>query len=268
MKKLLSLILIAMLCLPGQIVQAAGEAAISMKADAVEAGAENWNVSCQISGTQEITNGKIRITYDSKQLKLLSSEVGQALEGVNADINDPLQGTKEEGEILLVFASASKVKANGSLLNLVFALDESVKDGDILEIQAAVEELGCDGEDLNSKSQALSLTVGSSGTGGSGSQPESQSESESESDRQNNSGQNGQQNGGNSGNGSTGNGSGTGNEGGSGSQSSTGSQNNSSKTASQVKTGDTTMIWFPAGMAILAGMVLIVALASKKKKNI
>lgn len=258
MKKLLSLILMIMLCLPGQVAQAAGEATVSIKADAVKAGAENWSVSCEISGSEEITNGKIRITYDSKQLKILSSEVGEALNGVNADINDPLQGTKEEGEVLLVFASASKVKASGSLLNMVFALDESVKDGDTLEIQVAVEELASDGEDLNSKAEALNLTVGSSGTGGSSdSQSESQSESESESTQQDSS----EKETDNSGDNATGNGSDTGSAGG------TDSQSNSSKTASQVKTGDTTRIWLPIGAAILAVVVLAVALASKKKKN-
>ena len=55
-------------------------------------------VTLDISGDTKITNGKIRVTYDSSQLKLVSTEAGSMMNGVLTDINDPVSGNKSEGE--------------------------------------------------------------------------------------------------------------------------------------------------------------------------
>lgn len=279
MKRLLSIMLTLMLCLTGFTVQAAEDATVSITADGVAAGAKNWNVSCNISGSGKVTNGKVRITYDPDQLELQSDEVGEALNGATSDINDSLEGgNKEPGEVLLVFASASELDANGSMLNMVFNVSDNVKTGDALEIQVKVEELACNGEDINFTEQALNLTVGdTSGNGQSGSgqgsdagsdsekESESNTENQSDSGNGNSSGANGSSNGSNGGSQSS-----SESQSGAENQSSSGSQSSSSKTTSQVKTGDETNIWLPAGVAVVAVIILVAAgisISKKKKKE-
>lgn len=275
MKKLVSLVMAVLLCLTGITAMAAEDATVSIKGASVSEGAKEWKVSCNIAGSGKITNGKVRITYDPSQLELQSDEIGAALSGATSDINDSLEGgNKEPGEALLVFASASELDANGSLMDMVFALKDGVKNGDKIEIQVKVEELACNGEDINFTEEALSLEVGDENGGnlsGTGEESESQkdSESTSESDTQKQTDSEKQTNAASSNGGTS--------QSDSVNQSDTDTRNtqssqtnSSSKTTSQVKTGDETNIWLPIGMAVAAVAVLAAAgvgIAKKKKKD-
>lgn len=282
MKKLVSLVMAVLLCLTGITAMAAQDATVTMRGASVSEGAKDWKVSCSIAGSGKITNGKVRITYDPQQLELQSDEIGAALSGATADINDSLEGgNKEPGEALLVFASASELDANGSLMDMVFALKDGVKNGDTIEIQVKVEELACNEEDINFTEEALSLEVGDENGGNlleSGDEPESKkepdSESQSDSDTENKNQDDSekQSNGSSSGGGTDSTGqSGSGNQSDGGSQSTQSNQTgSSSKTTSQVKTGDETNILLPVGMAAAAVVVLAAAgigIAKKKKKE-
>ena len=68
----------------------------------------DWKVTCAISGDAKITNGKIRVTYDGSKLKLVSAAAGSLISNALPSINDPLTGNKQEGEVVLVFASARR----------------------------------------------------------------------------------------------------------------------------------------------------------------
>ena len=100
MKKVLCAMMLfaaAILCLH-QNVSAAEGATVTVNGDTLQAGSDAWKVTLDISGDTKITNGKIRVTYDSSQLKLVSTEAGSMMNGVLTDINDPVSGNKSEGE--------------------------------------------------------------------------------------------------------------------------------------------------------------------------
>ena len=76
MKKVLCAMMLfaaAILCLH-QNVSAAEGATVTVNGDTLQAGSDAWKVTLDISGDTKITNGKIRVTYDSSQLKLVSTE--------------------------------------------------------------------------------------------------------------------------------------------------------------------------------------------------
>lgn len=83
-------------------------------------------VACEMQGSEELTNGKIRIRYAAEKLKLERSEQGSAISGFMTQINDPIQGIKEEGEIVFVFAASDAKKIEGSMLNLTFSMKDDV----------------------------------------------------------------------------------------------------------------------------------------------
>ena len=66
----------------------------------------------------------------------------------------------------MAFASASRLSGDGSLLNLVFNLDSSVKEGTILEVTADVEELAGDDADVAANTINLSAEVTRKDSGG------------------------------------------------------------------------------------------------------
>lgn len=258
MKKSKSIIVFFICCLLvcPQIASAATKANVSLKAEAVKEGDDKVNVSCEISSTGKMTNGKFRITYDSTQLKLESSEPGQALSGTTAEINDPVTGTKEEGEIVFVFASATEMDANGTMLDMVFSLDDSVKDGDRISIDVKAEQLVSDSVDLEAEVVPLEITVGAQ-AGQSGS--ESDTEDESETKKQDNqSDSNANQTGDTSGSGSSGNGSTSGNN------NNTSGNSGGTSTTSQVKTGDATDILMP--VLLMGAAIAVFALVIYRKK--
>ena len=130
----------AILCLH-QNVSAAEGATVTVNGDTLQAGSDAWKVTLDISGDTKITNGKIRVTYDSSQLKLVSTEAGSMMNGVLTDINDPVSGNKSEGEAVFVFASSTELDTNGTLFEMTFQVQDSVKDGDSVTVSAKTEEL-------------------------------------------------------------------------------------------------------------------------------
>ena len=143
MKKVLCAMMLfaaAILCLH-QNVSAAEGATVTVNGDTLQAGSDAWKVTLDISGDTKITNGKIRVTYDSSQLKLVSTEAGSMMNGVLTDINDPVSGNKSEGEAVFVFASSTELDTNGTLFEMTFQVQDSVKDGDSVTVSAKTEEL-------------------------------------------------------------------------------------------------------------------------------
>lgn len=110
-------------------------------------------------GSDKVTNGKIRIKYDSKKITLKNVETGKAMEDTMTQVNEPLTGNKPEGEIVLVFASAEPVNLEGDMLLMEFQTGKGYDESAGTEIQVAVEELGRDGEDLECKAVSGSVLV-------------------------------------------------------------------------------------------------------------
>lgn len=130
----------AILCLHQNVFAAEG-ATVTVNGDTLQAGSDAWKVTLDISGDTKITNGKIRVTYDSSQLKLVSTEAGSMMNGVLTDINDPVSGNKSEGEAVFVFASSTELDTNGTLFEMTFQVQDSLKDGDSVTVSAKTEEL-------------------------------------------------------------------------------------------------------------------------------
>ncbi|MGN0276340.1 MAG: hypothetical protein ACI4CZ_04020 [Hominisplanchenecus sp.] len=120
------------------VASAAGSGEIYLNAKKARTGIVT--VSCEVQGIEGLTNGKIRIRYAAEKLKLERSELGSAIAGFMTQINDPIQGTKPEGEIVFVFASSDAKKAEGSVLNLTFSMKDDVAlSGE--DFSVSVEEL-------------------------------------------------------------------------------------------------------------------------------
>lgn len=141
-------------------VRAAGTTEIVLKAGSVKEGDTQIQVSCELEGGQEVTSGKLRFRYDSSRLTLTGSSVGDALQGSLCEINDPLTGNKEGGEIVASFASAKPLVSDGSLVNLTFLLAENLKAGDSIEITVVAEQLAGDSGSIDVKVEDLTITVG------------------------------------------------------------------------------------------------------------
>lgn len=147
MKKVrkLSSIAAALLLVLSTVIPVYAEGTIAeVRTPEIEAGASKAAASCQITGAGDVTNGKLRITYDSSVLSLESAVKGSALSGAMVQINDPVNGNKPEGEIVLVFASAEAFAPEGSLLDMTFQ-NTGLQPGDSTDIEVKVEELASDG---------------------------------------------------------------------------------------------------------------------------
>ena len=116
-------------------------------------------VYCEMQMQDKVTNGKVRITYNSKQLKLVSSEKGKALENGLCEINDCLTGNKEEGEIVAAFASADNLPEEGHLLEFSFEVDKSVKEEDSVQVELKAEKLSNDEADVPVEAENLTFTL-------------------------------------------------------------------------------------------------------------
>lgn len=240
---------------------AAGNAEISIKGEAFQEGTSTWNVTCEIDGDTKVTNGKIRITYDSSQLKLTSSKAGDLLAGALTDINDPQSGNKPEGEVLFVFASASEMDAKGTLLELEFQVQSQVKNNDEVTVSVQTEELKNNSDTVSASDSALKVTVGGSAqneNSGSAEQPNDTSDNSDTNAETPNDGDAGIESTETQGGGTSVNSADTG----------TGSgQSSSSNSVNPVKTGDDTNVLLPAAVAIIALIVLIGGFFWKKKKK-
>lgn len=242
----------AILCLHQNVFAAEG-ATVTVNGDTLQAGSDAWKVTLDISGDTKITNGKIRVTYDSSQLKLVSTEAGSMMNGVLTDINDPVSGNKSEGEAVFVFASSTELDTNGTLFEMTFQVQDSVKDGDSVTVSAKTEELQNNNAAVAVTDVPLNAAVGSqsnnngNNNGGNDSSTEPQTEAPS-------------------GNSNTSGGSSTFGGTSSGSSSTAGTQSGSS-TVTSAKTGDNTNVLRPLIIAVIALIVLIGGYVWSRKKK-
>ena len=93
-----------------------------------------------------------------KKLKLKESGQGDSLADTMVEINDPITGNKNEGEIVFVFASARPVSIDGTLLQMKFD-NAGLKSGEKTEIKVAVEELAVESEELTETAECKNGTV-------------------------------------------------------------------------------------------------------------
>lgn len=246
----------AILCLH-QNVSAAEGATVTVNGDTLQAGSDAWKVTLDISGDTKITNGKIRVTYDSSQLKLVSTEAGSMMNGVLTDINDPVSGNKSEGEAVFVFASSTELDTNGTLFEMTFQVQDSVKDGDSVTVSAKTEELQNNNAAVAVTDVPLNAAVGSqsnnNGNNGNGSGSDNQGGSGIQTEAP-------------SGNSNTFGGSSTSGGTSSGSSSTAGTQSGSS-TVTSAKTGDNTNVLRPLIIAVIALIVLIGGYVWSRKKK-
>ena len=77
-------------------------------------------VSLKADGDASATNGKFRIRYNAEELVLEKDETKEVLDGTMAEKNDCLTGNKQQGEIVVVFASAKPVQMKGTMLEMTF----------------------------------------------------------------------------------------------------------------------------------------------------
>ncbi|HIU77557.1 MAG TPA: hypothetical protein IAC62_16835 [Candidatus Pelethocola excrementipullorum] len=129
-------------------VSAAPGMTISVQEVKIKSGETKAEATLSASGSDTVTNGKIRIKYDPQKITLKSAEVGEALKETMTQVNEPLTGNKPEGEIVLVFASAEPVSLKGAMLDMEFQTGSGFDETSGAEIEVAVEELGRDGADL------------------------------------------------------------------------------------------------------------------------
>lgn len=288
MKKVLYaivLFIVGMLCFR-QNVMAAGAATVTVKGDILNENSTDWKVTCVISGDAKITNGKVRVTYDGSKLKLVSSASGSLISNALPSINDPLTGNKQEGEVVLVFASSSEMDANGELLQLTFqAVSGQLKNGDAITVSAATEELADNTENISVTDVPLNVTVGSStdhtsGTGtGNGSntastEPQTNSSGNSSgAESQTNAGIESPETSANAGTAGTSQGSSTSGTttgsqtSGNSSSSVSSTQSETTQTVRSAKTGDDTNILRPLIIAVIALLVLAGGFMWSKKKK-
>ena len=205
------------------------------------AGQNQTNITVDVmdKGADALTNGKFRIKYNPDQLKLISHKDGNLGEKAMFIRNDCMNGNKEEGEIVVAFASSEGFGEDGSLGRMEFAIQEQVKEKEEIMLTVHVEELSTLDEDVESKSIPLTLVMQNGGTVA---VPESGYEQEKKETS------------------------------GKGTDDSKitpkgKDKTNPSKTASNAKTGDNTNILFPILGVVIAAVVILVLVLIKKKKT-
>lgn len=157
--------LVAALCISSLVllhaspVLAAEGTEIILQADRAEEGGDQIQVACQIAGGRYVTNGKLRIRYDSSKVSLTADSAGDGLAGALCEINDCLTGNKPEGEIVAAFASSSSIYDEGNLLDMTFQVSQEVKAGDTLEFSVDPEELSGDNGEISLEPCSITVTV-------------------------------------------------------------------------------------------------------------
>lgn len=137
---------------------ASGKDAVILKGK--QAGEEKIQVQCYTEMGKEITNGKLRLLYDEKKVKLVSSTEGDALEGGMCEINDCLTGNKKEGELVAAFASSENLKEKGNLLCVEFELQEGVEKNEEIAFQLKPEKLSGNNGEIQADNVKLDFIVG------------------------------------------------------------------------------------------------------------
>lgn len=156
---LLLTMLCCMLCAAG--VQAGnGQGTVYLRS--IENSGNSLRVICGMEGIESFTNGKLRIRYDASQVKLLETEKGELLDGFVTAVNDPVTGNRQEGEVILAFASEESAVGNGTLLTLHFEKAESAN-GKPMDVAIQVEELASESGKITPKEESLHLEPSENG---------------------------------------------------------------------------------------------------------
>lgn len=132
-----------MLCMNLCVVQAAGSGKLYLYAEENKNG--TVNLICKSEGIGDISNGKIRIRYEAEKLTLKKSEIGKALSKSVYQINDCVQGTKEEGEVVLAFSSSKSFDSDGEWICLTLSMKGNYSLTD-LKCELSLEELAAQGQ--------------------------------------------------------------------------------------------------------------------------
>ncbi len=160
--KSLTAALMAVWCM-GQAfpVYASGNPAVVLESAGASLEDRTLKVACNIENADQVTNGKVRVTYDQSQLKLLENQTGRAISDSDAlcEVNDCITGNKEEGEIVYAFASSKEMPSEGCLANMSFAIFDQTAAGDEIKIKVSVENIAGKTGELQSESKNLTIKV-------------------------------------------------------------------------------------------------------------
>ncbi len=153
----LSIIICIFCCLSGQVVWADGTQNTIISIQKAQS-QNDIGCICKLENGSAITSGKLRITYDAKQLKLVKTEAGEALSGALCEINDCLTGNKTEGEIVVAFASSETI-SDGNLIKLSFKKQEGVAETDKITIDVKAENAAGDNGEVDVTTKNLIFTL-------------------------------------------------------------------------------------------------------------
>ena len=144
-------------------VLAAGGSEVTLNSSGAKEGENQVKVTCDITGAENVTNGKIRILYDQERMSIQDTSEGNAMKGTLCEINDCKNGNKEEGELVFAFASSAPLAEDGTLVDMTFALSSEVKEGDIVNVRACVENLSGDQDEYPVSESTLAIQIAASG---------------------------------------------------------------------------------------------------------
>ncbi len=113
----------------------------------------------KLENGQNITSGKIRITYNDKQLKLKTAEADEGLKQALSEINDCVEGNKPEGEIVLAFAASDAIPESENLIKMDFETQSGVKETDKITIDIQVVNLGSDQGEMDVLTKNLTFSL-------------------------------------------------------------------------------------------------------------
>lgn len=129
----------------GTSVMASGQAEVSLEAGTYSDTDRSFEMHCMLENGVEITNGKVRIFYDSEKVTLKESTSGACLSEAMTEINDCISGNKPEGELVQVFASAQDIASQGELMGMEFQMKDGVEKGEEIAFEVKVEKFAGDG---------------------------------------------------------------------------------------------------------------------------
>ena len=140
-------------------VKAAENPDIYLQSSYVKDSENEIQTDCMVKNSDVVTNGKVRILYDSDKVKLLSAEAGEGLGNAMCEINDCLKGNKKEGELVAAFASSGNIEKEGAILNMKFQIKDGIETGDKITFTLKPEKLAGENGDFDVKESKLEFEV-------------------------------------------------------------------------------------------------------------
>lgn len=144
----------------GISVMASEQAKVSLETGSYSEADRSLEMKCMIENGAEVTNGKIRIFYDSEKAELKEAVSGECLKEAMSEINDCISGNKPEGELVQVFASAQEITSQGELMGMEFQIKEGVKKGEEIAFEVKVEKFAGDGGTVEAVTEKSVYVVG------------------------------------------------------------------------------------------------------------